>query len=999
MLNKKVKVTLVQIGSGRKQKAVSLVGRDNRGRYSCKKSEGRKGDMEWGVRKSSSGRGKKKDYSWCRRDGSYTARYLGGMKNQIECGLGDVYGKVAHRKLGYSTPVNLSKSQQASLKKEKYINSERSKNVNYQTKGKRSCRSKRKDTLEIKILEGDDALNTEISQKKSALNSYISQCSKLSKVEGSYKKIPTKKKNYKTTCELSYNTTTSKNRHSKRSPKESITKSFASNTQSLWQMEGLKYSNKIRPILISSKLNKKKSARTSTKRSRKGTATNLEKSKSVDNSDNLPCIISNRKETPSNIKIEGQCRTISSSGSHHDKKRDRTRESHHFEINLYELDAKIRPWKPKPCIRAGIKQGKEKIIKTVSFAEKLIVNEDSLDSEMMERIHHNLEYNDDRIFENLSIFQQLSGENCDAQPTSENSQKDKDKQGLETSKDQPAVGDSGNKDYTDIEQNQGILSSYEESGIINESKRECTQKEPIFESQVSAIERMEDTKEAYEISKGFSNLGFDKCENQENSSGFIKLNDSLIKSREVWKDKSTKRESIKQLNNSKNKDCSLQKSTDQVDDCMTNNKQSPSLIARKEILEEKSKPSKDLNTDPDRIKKNSSQINREVDIPNENFFEEKGSESIIEKNDEESKFVDEESYSMVYLTKQQNSNNPQFSIKLNCANANSSENNTKELSIIEDIEDRNENNDIQKIKLYRSKEKQDEGNSMNQINSQIFKGESTISYNQDQSKIELYPEKSDTIGLILEEECKSKPENQDNTAEKYSVQKEISKKAIEFGSLSEIFGDKIDFDMSTIKEMVESCEVDSFYFANSTAKENKLESGLKFTQREDKQQNNFDKIIKYMKKEVLKMDTIKRSEKNPEKLANILKNFIQNLKKIEISPKSSQNPQKLLSITSPHPPLPKAPPVPHSNLHNSPSKPQNPHSLPSSQPQLPNPSFSTKSPSQEAPLAQYLAATGAKTVSRYRKDLSRKIRQNKSHMSENSSHETFKKYWSKFFGQ
>lgn len=54
--------------------------------------------------------------------------------------------------------------------------------------------------------------------------------------------------------------------------------------------------------------------------------------------------------------------------------------------------------------------GKQKEPKTVTFAKKLIVNEDSLDSDMIDRINHNLEYNDDRIFENLSIFQQEDAE-------------------------------------------------------------------------------------------------------------------------------------------------------------------------------------------------------------------------------------------------------------------------------------------------------------------------------------------------------------------------------------------------------------------------------------------------------------------------------------------------------------------------------------------------------------------------------------------------------------
>jgi sulfatase maturation enzyme AslB (radical SAM superfamily) len=34
--------------------------------------------------------------------------------------------------------------------------------------------------------------------------------------------------------------------------------------------------------------------------------------------------------------------------------------------------------------------------KQVTFAEKLITNEESLDKSMIERIKHNLEYNDDR---------------------------------------------------------------------------------------------------------------------------------------------------------------------------------------------------------------------------------------------------------------------------------------------------------------------------------------------------------------------------------------------------------------------------------------------------------------------------------------------------------------------------------------------------------------------------------------------------------------------------
>jgi hypothetical protein len=44
----------------------------------------------------------------------------------------------------------------------------------------------------------------------------------------------------------------------------------------------------------------------------------------------------------------------------------------------------------------------------VRFAEKLD-NDSSLDSSMRERIEHNLKYNDDTIFDNISIFRDLNG--------------------------------------------------------------------------------------------------------------------------------------------------------------------------------------------------------------------------------------------------------------------------------------------------------------------------------------------------------------------------------------------------------------------------------------------------------------------------------------------------------------------------------------------------------------------------------------------------------------
>lgn len=49
------------------------------------------------------------------------------------------------------------------------------------------------------------------------------------------------------------------------------------------------------------------------------------------------------------------------------------------------------------------KASNEKVKKHVRFAEKLD-NDASLDSSMRERIEHNLKYNDDTIFDGISIF-------------------------------------------------------------------------------------------------------------------------------------------------------------------------------------------------------------------------------------------------------------------------------------------------------------------------------------------------------------------------------------------------------------------------------------------------------------------------------------------------------------------------------------------------------------------------------------------------------------------
>lgn len=53
--------------------------------------------------------------------------------------------------------------------------------------------------------------------------------------------------------------------------------------------------------------------------------------------------------------------------------------------------------------------------KRVRFAEKLD-NDSSLDSSMRERIEHNLKYNDDTIFDNISIFQDLNNSGINYHP-------------------------------------------------------------------------------------------------------------------------------------------------------------------------------------------------------------------------------------------------------------------------------------------------------------------------------------------------------------------------------------------------------------------------------------------------------------------------------------------------------------------------------------------------------------------------------------------------------
>lgn len=148
-------------------------------------------------------------------------------------------------------------------------------------------------------------------------------------------------------------------------------------------------------------------------------------------------------------------------------------------------------------------------------------------------------------------------------------------------------------------------------------------------------------------------------------------------------------------------------------------------------------------------------------------------------------------------------------------------------------------------------------------------------------------EVSDTVGMIFtEEESKKIKDNSGTLPEKILVAKEQYKKGQEYSSLSEIFADKMDFDMSTIKEMVESLEEDNLNFRGNVKVDSvKTKAGYNLTPRDEKSQNSFEKIIKYMKKEISKIDAVKKSDSDPTKAALLMKDFISSLKKIELSPR------------------------------------------------------------------------------------------------------------------
>lgn len=108
---------------------------------------------------------------------------------------------------------------------------------------------------------------------------------------------------------------------------------------------------------------------------------------------------------------------------------------------------------------------------------------------------------------------------------------------------------SNRNDQLDVEYNQGIMSPWEESGAIIGSNTNEENKDLIFEAQVSLIDCFEDIKENSWIEKDLDEIDFDKVDHADTSSGFMKLNDSLIKNREVWKDKTERRISLRPSDN------------------------------------------------------------------------------------------------------------------------------------------------------------------------------------------------------------------------------------------------------------------------------------------------------------------------------------------------------------------------------------------------------------------------------------------------------------------
>ena len=233
--------------------------------------------------------------------------------------------------------------------------------------------------------------------------------------------------------------------------------------------------------------------------------------------------------------------------------------------------------------------------------------------------------------------------------------------------------DSGNKERSDQEHNQGILSNIEESGGIDidvSKSKDEKNKDNIFESQISVIQCNEDPKEISTMDRVFESLDLDKSRNAVNDSIFDKLNDSLIKNREVIKDKNQKRESFRLLVGAEKK--KISESFLKEDSISKNEQNTSENIKDRDSLGEDSKILFDKRVHSFNQREqfqNQLEVIEETEnlfepeMPSEDFFCEKESESIIERNDEDSKFVDEEFSSVAYLTKQQLYNNLKGSVK------------------------------------------------------------------------------------------------------------------------------------------------------------------------------------------------------------------------------------------------------------------------------------------------------------------------------------------------
>lgn len=100
--------------------------------------------------------------------------------------------------------------------------------------------------------------------------------------------------------------------------------------------------------------------------------------------------------------------------------------------------------------------------------------------------------------------------------------------------------------------------------------------------------------------------------------------------------------------------------------------------------------------------------------------------------------------------------------------------------------------------------------------------------------------------------------------------------------------------MSTIKEMVESLEEDSFLHFRSQTKTDFITQKASFDPNiaDDKKQNSFEKIIKYMKKEIGRIDAVKKRDRNPDRVQKMMKEFLVNLKRIELTPSFTDDDKK-----------------------------------------------------------------------------------------------------------